>query len=59
MILDKGVPQSYNEGSKGGLVMRMYFYENPESVQWLGWMENCMGQVVAFVGVDGSLVWEW
>ena len=39
--------------------MKVCFYKYPESVQYLGWLENCKGQVVAFIELSGSLVWDW
>ena len=39
--------------------MKFKAYSNPQDIGWLGWLENCVGQVVGFVKLDGSIVWEW
>lgn len=39
--------------------MKVCFYKYPESVEWRGWVENCKGQVVGFIKLDGAIVWEW
>jgi len=26
---------------------------------WLGWIENCKEEVMGFIRLDGSVVWEW
>lgn len=39
--------------------MRLRLYSNPEGTGWLGWLESCKGQVVGFVRLDGSFVWDW
>jgi len=36
--------------------MKVRFYSNPKSTGWLGWIENCRENVVAFIRLDGSLV---
>lgn len=39
--------------------MKVYLYKKPEGTGWLGWIENCKAQVIGFIRLDGSLVWEW
>jgi hypothetical protein len=38
--------------------MKVKFYQYPD-YDYLGWIENCKKEVVAFIRLDGSLVWEW
>lgn len=39
--------------------MRIHLYSNPKGAGWLGWIEDCKKRVIAFVQLDGSLVWDW
>ena len=39
--------------------MRVKLYSNPKGPGWLGWVENCQENVVAFIRLDGSLVFDW
>jgi len=34
-------------------------YSNPKGVGWLGWIETCKGRVIAFVKLNGKVVWDW
>ena len=44
--------------NKGG-EMKVKLYSNPRGTGWMGWVENCKEQIVGFIHLDGSLVWEW
>ena len=39
--------------------MRVKIYSNPEGTGWLGWIDDCKGRAVAFIRLDGSVVWDW
>jgi len=39
--------------------MKIKLYSNPQGTGWLGWLENCRSQVIGFVKLDGSVVWDW
>ena len=41
------------------LKMKVKLYSNPKGTGWLGWIDNCKNQVVAFIRLDGSLVFDW
>jgi len=34
-------------------------YRYPKETQWLGWLENGKGDVIAFVSLIGEIVWDW
>jgi hypothetical protein len=34
-------------------------YKRPENVGWKGWIENRKGRALAFVRLDGEIVWNW
>jgi len=39
----------------------MFFkqYSNPKGAGWLGWIENKKGVAIAFVELNGKVVWDW
>lgn len=39
--------------------MKFKEYSYPLDVGWRGWIESCVGETIAFVSLDGSIVWEW
>ncbi len=39
--------------------MKFKQYKYPKEVGWLGWIENCKGNCVAFIQLDGLLIFEW
>ncbi len=39
--------------------MKIRLYSNPKGTGWMGWIDNCKGQVIGFIRLDGSLIWEW
>lgn len=39
--------------------MRIKLYSNPKGTCWMGWLENCKKQVIGFIRLDGTLVWDW
>ena len=39
--------------------MKVRLYKRPQKTGWLGWIETCKGEPVAFIQLDGSLVLEW
>jgi len=40
-------------------IMKVKLYSNPEGTGWLGWMENCKGEAVGFIKLDGTIIFEW
>lgn len=34
-------------------------YSNKESVGWRGWIEATNGRAIAFVRLDGEIVFDW
>ena len=39
--------------------MRVKLYRNPESIGWLGWIEDCKGRAIGFIRLDGRVEFEW
>jgi len=39
--------------------MVVKLYNNPEGAGWMGWIENGKGETIAFITLDGSVVWGW
>ena len=39
--------------------MKFKAYSIPEGTGWLGWIENCEGAIMAFIKLDGTLVFDW
>lgn len=39
--------------------MKVVLYSNPQGTGWMGWIQNCKKQVVAFIQLDGLLVFDW
>jgi len=39
--------------------MVVKLYSRPEGAGWLGWIENEKGMTIAFITLDGSVVWSW
>ena len=39
--------------------MRVRLYSNPNGAGWLGWIDDCHGRPIAFIRLDGSVVWDW
>ena len=34
-------------------------YKRPEKTGWLGWIENTKGRAMAFIKLDGTIVWDF
>jgi len=39
--------------------MKVKRYRSPEKTGWFGWIENAKGRALAFIKLDGSIVWDW
>lgn len=39
--------------------MRVKLYSNPQSTGWHGWLEDCKGNVIGFIKLDGLVVFDW
>ena len=39
--------------------MKVFLYRRPWVTKWLGWIESCRGKCIAFIRLDGSVVWDW
>jgi len=39
--------------------MKVKLYSEPKGTGWLGWLENCKGQIVGFIQLDGSVILDW
>jgi len=39
--------------------MKLRLYSYPKETEWLGWLENGRGDVIAFVSLGGDLVRDW
>jgi len=39
--------------------MKVKLYSNPKGTGWLGWLEDCKGNAIGFIKLDGSIVFEW
>ncbi len=39
--------------------MKLKLYSQPIGTGWLGWVENGRGDVIAFVSLNGKVVWDW
>lgn len=37
------------------MLFKFYTYRE----DWIGWLENPMGQVIGFIKADGSVVFDW
>ena len=34
-------------------------YKNKKRVGWLGWIETIKGEALAFVKLNGEVIWNW
>jgi len=39
--------------------MKVNLYRYPKSVEWLGWVEDSHKNVIAFISLEGEVVWDW
>ena len=39
--------------------MKLKMYSHPSETEWLGWVENGRGDIIAFVSLDGEVIWDW
>jgi len=39
--------------------MKLKLYSYPKETEWLGWLENKRGDIIAFVSLTGETVWDW
>lgn len=39
--------------------MKIKLYSNPVGTGWLGWIENTRNDIIAFIQLDGIVVWDW
>lgn len=37
------------------MVLKLY----SECEDWLGWIENCRGELIGFVKRTGEFIWDW
>jgi len=40
-------------------IMKVKLYSNQKGTGWMGWVENCKEQVIGFIRLDGSLIFDW
>lgn len=39
--------------------MILKLYSNPKGAGWRGWLETPGGKAIAFIRLDGEVVWDW
>ena len=39
--------------------MFLKLYSNPKATGWKGWIESAKGEALAFVRLNGQIVWDW
>ena len=39
--------------------MRVKLYKNKKATGWLGWLENTKKTTIAFIRLDGTILWDW
>ena len=39
--------------------MKVKLYSNPQGTGWLGWLENCKGNAIGFIRLNGTIVFDY